>query len=103
MKQLFSIIWQAVLLYLAALVGFVTGVAKPALRVTRVLSRTPATVRTYDFDWVIAVLLVYALLLLVSAARKRVRANWLSTTIALLLVLAGVVLFTQLGLRETAT
>ena len=102
MKQVVSVVWQAVVLYIAAFAGFVAGVAMPALRVSRVISHTATTIRTYDFDWLIAVLLVYALLLLVAAVRGRLRQSWVVTTAALLLVLAVVLLFTQLGVKETA-
>ncbi len=100
MKFVLSVVWKAVLLYLAALAGFVLGMAVPALRVYRVLSQSAANVRTYDFDWLIAVLLVWAVLLLVALLRKRPR-EAATATVALLIVLAIVTLGTQLGLKDT--
>lgn len=102
MKLLIAVVWQSIVLYLAALVGFAVGISVPALRVSRELSRTATNIRTYDFDWVFGVLLMYALLLLMGAARKRLRVTVASATIALLLVVAVVALFTQLGIKNTA-
>lgn len=101
MKQILSVIWQAVVLYMAAFAGFVAGMTVPALRVSRVVSHTASTVRTYDYDWVIAVLLMYMVLLLIGVARRRIRQSWIATTIALVLTVAVVLLFTQLGVKET--
>ena len=100
MKLLIAVVWQAIVLYVAALVGFAVGISIPALRISHELSRTATTVRTYDFDWLIAVLLVYGLLMLVGAARRRVRGTAISATIALAIVVAAVLLFTQLGIKN---
>lgn len=102
MKQAISVVWQAVVLYLAAVAGFLVGLAVPSLRVSRVLSQTAATVRTYDFDWLIAVAITYVLLLAVAALRRRLRQGWIATTVALALVVFVVVVFTQLGVKEAA-
>lgn len=102
MKLLISVVWQSVVLYLAALVGFAIGISVPSLRVSHELSRTATNIRTYDFDWLFAVLFMYVLLLLIGAARKRLRGTVVSATIALLLVVAAVALFTQLGIKNTA-
>ncbi len=102
MKQAFAVVWQGVILYLAALVGFATGVAAPGLRVSRELSRTTTNLRTYDFDWLIAIALMYVLLLVVGTARKRLPSTALTATIALVLVVATVAIFTQLGIKNTA-
>ena len=102
MKQVISVVWRAVVLYLAAFAGFVAGMAVPAVRVSRTLNQTATSVRTYDFDWLIAVLLVYALMLLISASRSRLRQSWPASTIALVLTIAAVLLFTQFGVKVTA-
>lgn len=101
MKPIFSVVWQAVVLYVAAFAGFVAGITVPALRVSRVLSQTATSVRTYDYNWLLAMLLMYALLLLSGVLRRRIRASWVATTIALVITLAVVLLFTQLGIKET--
>ncbi len=102
MKTVGSVLWRAVVLYLAALAGFAGGVAMPALRVSRTLSHTATSIRTYDYDWLIAVLLVYLLMLVVSTVRRRLRQSWLASTAALVLTAAVVLLFTQLGVKESA-
>ena len=101
MRQVLAVLWQSVLLCVAACAGFIVGISVPALRVYRELSHTASNVRTYDFDWLIAVLLMYALLIVIGAARKRLRSTALTATIALVMVIAGVVLFTQLGIKNT--
>ncbi len=100
MKPLLSVIWKAVLLYLAALTGFLTGVTVPAMRVYCVLHQSATEMRTYDFDWLIAVLLVWAILLVTALIRKRSR-EAATATIALVIVLLAVTLFTQLGIKNT--
>ena len=97
-----AVVWQAVVLYAAAFAGVLVGLAVPALRVSRMLSHTATTVRTYDFDWLIAVAVVYVLLLGVASLRGRVRQAGIPTTVALVLVLILVVMFTQLGVKEAA-
>lgn len=103
MKQVIAVVWQAAVLYAAAFAGFLVGLAVPSLRVSRVLSHTASMERTYDFDWLIAVALVYALLLGFSAARGRFRQGWIVTTVAFCLVLLVVLFFTQLGMKEVAS
>jgi hypothetical protein len=101
MRTALAVLGQVLLLFITAMCGFVAGVAVPALRVTRVTSHTALYTRTYDFDWLIAVLLVYAVLLLIGAARKRLRPCAISATIALVITIAVIVLFTQIGVKET--
>lgn len=100
MKHALSVLWKSVLLFLAALGGFVAGVAEPRLRVSHVLSQTATNVRTYDFDWLIAVLLVWAILLAIALLRKRQR-EAVTAIIALAVVLVLVTAFTQLGIKNT--
>ena len=90
------------MLFLAAFIGFAVGAMVPALRVSRVVHQTAAEMQTYDFNWLIAVLLVYAVLLLVATARKRFRPGALHATIALILSMAMVLLLTRFGIRNTA-
>ena len=101
MRQAFAVVWQSVLLLVAALAGFAVGISVPSLRVYRELSHTANNIRTYDFDWLIAVLLVYLLMLVIGAARKRLRSTATTATIALVIVVACIALFTQLGSKNT--
>lgn len=100
MRIALSTLGQTLLLLLSGFAGFLAGVAVPALRLPYEVARTASYVRTFDFDWVVAVLLVYALLLF-SAARHRARTGWLPSTLALVLTLAILLLFTRLGFKET--
>ena len=100
MKTTLSVFWKAAVLYAAALIGFAVGITVPALRVSRVMSRTAMYIRTYDFDWLIAVLLVWAILALTGLARRRSHET-ATATVALVLVIMIVTLFTQLGIKDT--
>jgi uncharacterized membrane protein YwaF len=101
MRTALAVLGQVLLLFVSALCGFMAGAAVPALRVSRVTAHTAIYTRTYDFDWLIAVLLVYVILLLIGAARKRLRSSGISATVALIITIAVIVLFTQIGVKET--
>jgi hypothetical protein len=101
MRTALAVVGQTLLLFLAALGGFMVGAAVPALRISRVTAHTGLYTRTYDFDWVIAVLLVYAALLAFGAIRKRMRSSAISATIALVITIVVIAVFTQIGVKET--
>ena len=101
MRQVIAVVWQSLVLFVAALVGFLVGISVPALRVYREVSHTATNVRTYDFDWLIAVFLMYLLLLAIGAATKRARSMAITATISLVIVIAGIALLTQLGIKNT--
>ena len=100
MKQVIAVLWQTGLMVVAAFAGFVAGMVVPSIRVQRVLSQTATSIRTYDFNWIIAVLIVFVLLLLLGAILKRFREMAITATIALAITLAGLALFTQIGLKD---
>ena len=102
MKNVITILWQTGLMVIAAFGGFVAGMIVPTIRVQRVLHQTATTIRTYDYNWIIAVVIVYLLLLLIGAARKRMRKTALTATIALIITLAGLALFTQIGIKDVS-
>jgi hypothetical protein len=101
-KQALSVLWQAVVLFIAAWVGFVAGLAVPSLRITHEVSRTTTNIRTYDLDWIVAVVIVYLLLLGIGALRKRAKDTAITATIALVLVVALLAALTQIGIKDTA-
>ena len=101
MKGAMIVLLETLLLLIAAVAGFFAGVLRPSLQLARVVSQTASSVRTYDFDWLVAVLTVYVLLLLPAAAGKRIRTGWIAPTIALLLTLLIVLVFTRLGFKDT--
>jgi hypothetical protein len=103
MRTALAVLGQTLLLFVAALGGFMLGAAVPALRISHVTAHTELYTRTYDFDWLIVVLLVYAALLGFGAMRKRVRSAAISATIALVITLVVVLVFTQIGVKETYT
>jgi hypothetical protein len=103
MKQALSVLGQTIVMFLAAVGGFVAGMTVPAIRVTRVISQTSTNIRTYDYDWIFAVVLLYILFLLIGILRKRIRTSWITSTVALALTIAIVLAFTQLGIKDTPT
>ncbi|SEC13502.1 hypothetical protein [Terriglobus roseus] len=103
MRTALAVLGQTLLLFVAALGGFMLGAAVPALRISRVTAHTELYTRTYDFDWLIAVVLVYAALLGYGALRKRMKTCAISATIALAITILVVVVFTQIGVKETYT
>lgn len=100
MKQVIAVLWQTGLMVVAAFAGFVAGMIVPSIRVQRVLSQTATSIRTYDYNWIIAVLIVFVLLLLLGAILKRFREMAITSTIALVITLAGLALFTQIGVKD---
>jgi hypothetical protein len=102
MKQALTVLWQTIMMVLVAWAGFLVGMFVPALRVSRVVGHTTISVRTYDYDWLIAVLLVYLLFLAVGAARKRLQETAITATSALVITIALLALFTQIGVKDTS-
>ncbi|AFL90119.1 hypothetical protein Terro_3911 [Terriglobus roseus DSM 18391] len=100
MRTALAVLGQTLLMFVAALGGFMVGAAVPALRISRVTAHTDLYTRTYDFDWLIAVLLVYAALIAYGIMRKRTKTCAISATIALVITVAIVVFFTQIGVKE---
>lgn len=100
MKHVIAVLWQTGLMIVAAFCGFVAGMIVPSIRVQRVLSQTPTHLRTYDFNWIIAVLIVFVLLLLLGVILKRFREVAITATIALVITLVGLALFTQIGVKD---
>lgn len=101
MKRALSIVGQTLLLLFAAvLFGVVLpSVHRSPFHVVHVLSQQGFVRRQFEFDWVIGVLLVYAVLLLIGLAARRLRTSWKSSTIALLLTLA-IGFAIKLGFKE---
>lgn len=100
MKQVLAVLWQTGLMVVAAFVGFIAGMVVPSIRIQRVVSQTATSIRTYDYNWIIAVLIVFVLLLLLGAILKRFRAMAITASIALVITLAGLALFTQIGVKD---
>jgi hypothetical protein len=100
MKQAFAVLWQTIVLVIAAWSGFVAGMIVPSIRIQRVISQTAVSLKTYDYNWIVAVVIVYALLLLIGVLRKRLRATLITATAALILTLVLLALFTHIGVKE---
>jgi len=100
MKQVIAVLWQTGLMIVAAFAGFIAGMVMPSIRIQRVLLQTPTMIRTYDFNWIVAVVIVFVLLLLVGAIRKRFRESAITTTVAFVITVAFLVLATKIGIKE---
>ena len=101
MRHLLSFLLNLALLLTAAITGFFAGALSPSLHLTRVISQTATSVQTYDFSWLAATVLMYLLLLAISAMRGRLRQHSVRTTAAFVAVVLCLAIFTRIGLRET--
>jgi len=101
MKQALAVLWQTVVLFLAAFAGFAIGLFVPAIRMTHLVSRTATNVRTFDYDCLVAAVLMFLVLLGIGALRKRVRETAITAGISLVIALAVLLLFTQIGIKDT--
>jgi hypothetical protein len=102
MKHVIAVLWQTGLLMVTAFAGFIAGMIVPSIRIQRVMSQSATHIRTYDFNWIIAVLLVFVVLLLVGAIMKRFREMAITAIIALVITVAGLALFTQIGIKDVS-
>jgi|GEM_PF-790459 len=102
MKHVIAVLWQTGLLIIAAFAGFIAGMLFPAIQIQHVMSQTMTHVRTYDFNWILAVLLVYVVLILIGAVTKQLRPMLITATVALVITIVGLVAFTQIGIKEVS-
>lgn len=96
MKRALSILGQAILFYLTALVGMLW---RP-FHVTHVIMQQGYTRRQYEFDWLLCDGILYLALLLVWLITRRIRTAWIGTTIAFVLTLLVIALFTKIGYKD---
>jgi hypothetical protein len=100
MKLALAVLWQSIVLFIAAWCGFLAGMFVPSIRIQHVLIKTATELKTYDYNWIVALLVVYLLLLLIGVARKRFRETAITATIALILIAAVLALGTQIGIKD---
>ena len=101
MKRALLIALQTVLLLITAVVFGVVlpGLHRSPFHVVHVLSQQGFLRRQYEFDWLIAVVLGYLLLVLIGLVTRRIRTSWVGSTIALVLtILIGMLL--KFGFKE---
>ena len=96
MSRVLSVLGQIALFLLTA----VAGMLLRPFHVTHVLSQGGFIRRQYEFDWLISVGIVYALCLVIGLLTKRIRTSWISTTIAFVLTLLVLLLFTRIGYKD---
>jgi TRAP-type C4-dicarboxylate transport system permease large subunit len=100
MKLALAVVWQSIVLFVAAWCGFLAGMFVPSIRIQHVLIHTATELKTYDYNWIVALVVVYLLLLLIGMARKRFRETAIAATIALVLVAVVLALGTQIGIKD---
>lgn len=83
MKRIFSVVIQLILF----LTVFLVGSLLPAANTIPTLSVNAGVGRVFVYDGLLLMLLLYILILLIAAWRKRVNLAWPNSTIALLLAL----------------
>lgn len=96
MKRVLS----AVLQFVLYIVVFGVGSLLPAFNVLPNLSIPAGTNRIFVYDGLLLMLLVYILILLIGAARKRISVAWPNATMALVLALI-VGLAMKFGFKST--
>ena len=96
MKRALSILGQAVLFFLTALAGMLW---RP-FHVTHVIAQQGYTRRQYEFDWLLCDGILYLVLLLIWLIARRIRTGWISTTVAFVLTVLVIALFTKIGYKD---
>ncbi len=101
MKRALSTLGQMIVLFLAAFTGMLF-LAKllPQLHVVHVVSQQGFIRRQYEFDWLFTVSFVYILFLLIGLVTKRIRTSWIASTLAFVLTVLILALFTKIGFKD---
>ncbi len=101
MKRALSILGQSILLFLSALAGMLfLRRLLPALHVVHVISQQNFLRRQYEFDWLLSVSLLYGIFLLIGLVTRRIRTSWISSTVAFVLTILVIVVFTKIGFKD---
>ena len=96
MKRALAVLGQIVLFFLTALAGMLW---RP-FHVTHVIAQEGYTRRQYEFDWLLCDGILYLVLLLVGLVARRIRTSWISTTVAFVLTVLVIALFTKIGYKD---
>ena len=96
MKRAVAVLGQSILFFLVAVVGMLW---RP-LHVTHVIAQQGYTRRQYEFDWLLCDGVLCLLLLLIGLIARRIRSGWISTTVAFVLTVLVIVLFTRIGYKD---
>ena len=96
MKRALAILGQIILLYGTAIAGMLL---RP-FHVTHVIAQQGYTRRQYEFDWLLCDGILLLVLLLIGVIARRIRSSWINTTIAFVLTVVAIVLFTKIGYKD---
>ena len=96
MKRALAVLGQMILFFLTAFAGMLW---RP-FHVTHVIAQEGYTRRQYEFDWLLCDGVLFLLLLLIGVIARRIRSSWISTTIAFVLTVLVLVLFTKIGYKD---
>lgn len=96
MKPAFAVLGQMVLFFLTAIAGMLW---RP-FHLTHVIAQEGYTRRQYEFDWLLCDGILFLVLLLIGVLTRRIRTTWISTTVAFVLTLLVIALFTRIGYKD---
>lgn len=96
MKRALATFGQMILFFITALAGMLW---RP-FHVTHVIAQQGYTRRQYEFDWLLCDGILFLVLLLIGVVTRRIRTSWISTTVAFVLTVLVIVLFTKIGYKD---
>ena len=96
MKRVLAVLGQMILFFITALAGMLW---RP-FHITHVIGQQGYTRRQYEFDWLLCDGVLFLILLLIGVVARRIRTSWISTTVAFVLTVLVIVLFTKIGYKD---
>lgn len=96
MKRALATIAQMILFFTTAIAGMLW---RP-FHVTHVIAQQGYTRRQYEFDWLLCDSVLYLVLLLISLVARRIRTGWISTTVAFVVTVLIIAVFTKIGYKD---
>ena len=96
MKRALAVVGQMILFFLTAIAGMLW---RP-FHLTHVIAQEGYIRRQYEFDWLVCDGILFLVLLVIGLIARRVRTSWISTTVAFVLTVLVIVLFTKIGYKD---
>jgi hypothetical protein len=84
MKKTISVVLQTILLLLANMAGLIL---QPFHKTQIIASNVPGVTHTFVWDGILSMLVIYVLIVIVEAARKRLPSSAIWSTVALIVAL----------------
>ena len=96
MKRVLAVVGQMVLFFLTAIGGMLW---RP-FHLTHIIAQEGYTRRHYEFDWLLCDGILLLVLLLTGVVTRRIRTAWISTTVAFVLTVLVIAVFTKIGYKD---